>query len=240
LRRGESALITSNDQSRIDLDNVSLLIVGRSSHPFTQFLADIVTSDFDADKLDYLLRDASAAGLPLKYDLERYLSTVRVETDHIPDDEKRLQELYNVLGASVERKPADPKISEFEYYEMLVLRLPKQAMSTIEQIVICKFMLYSYIYHHRKVRAAEGLLARLLRRAVISWRADGLDDSDLISKFLDLSDPSLYTPEFTSHKDTVIRDYCHRVNTRLLPREVVGFVPNMSVRDRARRLKRLY
>ena len=60
----------------IDFDNVSLLIVGRSKHPFFQFMADIISSDLDADKLDYLLRDAAAAGLPLRYDLERYLYLV--------------------------------------------------------------------------------------------------------------------------------------------------------------------
>jgi HD superfamily phosphohydrolase len=47
--------------------------VGRSKHPLLQFLGDIISGGFDADKLDYLLRDASAAGLPLRYDLERYL-----------------------------------------------------------------------------------------------------------------------------------------------------------------------
>jgi HD superfamily phosphohydrolase len=52
----------------IDLKNVALIIVGRSSHPFLQFLGDIVSSAFDADKLDYLLRDAKNAGLPLRYD----------------------------------------------------------------------------------------------------------------------------------------------------------------------------
>ncbi|MBS0537091.1 MAG: HD domain-containing protein, partial [Proteobacteria bacterium] len=55
----------------LDLENVSLLIVGRSRHPYLQFAADIISSDLDADKLDYLLRDATAAGLPLRYDLER-------------------------------------------------------------------------------------------------------------------------------------------------------------------------
>ncbi len=37
----------------IDLRNVALIIVGRSAHPYLQFLGDIVSSGFDADKLDY-------------------------------------------------------------------------------------------------------------------------------------------------------------------------------------------
>ena len=39
-----------------------MLIIGRSHHPYMQFLGDIISSGFDADKLDYLLRDAIAAG----------------------------------------------------------------------------------------------------------------------------------------------------------------------------------
>ena len=219
-------LIGEQSEIDIDLDNVSLLIIGRSCHPYTQFLGDIISSDFDADKLDYLLRDAASAGLPLRYDLERYLSTVRIAKDYISDDERDLENLYAAIGVKATRKAADTS-SPFDHYDSYVLRLPKQAMSTIEQIVICKFMLFSYIYHHGKVRAAEGLLARLLRRAVEGWREEGGDDEGLICKFMDLVDPSLHCTYFASHKDKCVSNYCHRVLTRLLPREVLGFVPNM-------------
>ena len=58
----------------VDFDHISLMIIGRAWHPYLQFLGDIVSSAFDADKLDYLLRDATAAGLPLRYDLDRVLT----------------------------------------------------------------------------------------------------------------------------------------------------------------------
>ena len=54
----------------VNFDHISLMIIGRAWHPYLQFLGDIVSSAFDADKLDYLLRDATAAGLPLRYDLD--------------------------------------------------------------------------------------------------------------------------------------------------------------------------
>jgi HD superfamily phosphohydrolase len=208
---------------KVDIDSVSLMIVGRARHPYLQFLADIVSSDFDADKLDYLLRDAAAAGLPLRYDLDRYLSTVRVEPSYIADDEHSLEKLYNHLGVSVQRKEPNSKI-EFEHYDSFQLRLPKQAMSTIEQIVICKFMLFSYIYHHKKVRAAEGMLARTLRRWVDGLRRRGATDENLLCKFIALTDASLHSADF---KDLEIRRYCTRISNRILPHEVLGFVPNM-------------
>lgn len=137
----------------IDLENVSLLIVGRSKHPFLQFAADLISSDLDADKLDYLLRDATSAGLPLRYDLERYLYTVNIVEDQLQDDDSHLDRLYKEVGTVTERKAPQDQ-GGYPYYATYRLRLPLQAMNTVEQIIICKFMLYSYIYHHQKVRAA--------------------------------------------------------------------------------------
>lgn len=217
-----------------DPDNVSLLIIGRSKHPYLQFIADIVSSDLDADKLDYLLRDSTFAGLPLRYDLERYLYTVDISDESQPDDEGYLEKLYKALNTDVKRNmsPKEP----FPYYDTHRLRLPRQAMSTVEQIVICKFMLYSYIYHHQKVRAAEGLLARTLRKAMEQWRKAGGDDLSILHKFLDLADPSLFTGEFLSSQGEHIAYYCRRINQRLLPREVFGFVSSMFSHEKGEML----
>ena len=157
----------------IDLKNVALIIVGRSAHPFLQFLGDIVSSAFDADKLDYLLRDAQNAGLPLRYDLDRYLYDVQVSKEILSDGNGELEKLYDRVGApALSRKPASPQMP-YPYYETYRLRLSRRAMNVIEQIIICKMMLFSYIYHHTKVRASDGLLKRLLRRRLQSWQADG-------------------------------------------------------------------
>jgi len=232
LARAKDHLIDAKarqSSEQVDLDNISLLIIGRSRHPYLQFVADIISSDLDADKLDYLLRDASFAGLPLRYDIDRYLYTVGVAEDILLDGEGYLERLYRAVGA-VDGIPTKHKASEntrFPYYETYRLRLPRQAMSTIEQIVICKFMLYSYIYHHAKVRAAEGLLARMLIRAAGHWRLSGAKDTDILEKFLDMTDSALDGTEFRECKDKAVVYYCNRIRTRLLPREVFGFVSSM-------------
>src|SRR5579872_1268641 len=222
------------DEEDPDIDDISLLIIGRSKHPYLQFAADIISSDLDADKLDYLLRDSAFAGLPLRYDLERYLYTVGISDEIQPDDEGYLAKLYEALKVEVKRNTSSK--FPFPYYDTHRLRLPRQAMSTIEQIVICKFMLYSYIYHHQKVRAAEGLLARMLRKMVQRWKAAGRDDIWILHRFLDLTDSSLHTPEFLECEDEEVAYYCRRINQRLLPREVFGFVSSMFSHEKGEML----
>src|SRR5262249_24367170 len=174
----------------IDLDHVSLLIVGRAWHPYLQFLGDIVSSGFDADKLDYLLRDAAAAGLPLRYDLERYLATVHLPQAKLNDGKGKLDKLYKRVGTKgLVREPKGD--GRFPYFQSYRLKLPKRSMNTIEQVTICKLMLYSYIYHHPKVRSGEGFFERLLSRAVENWSGAGKKDPEILALFMDFDDSAL-------------------------------------------------
>lgn len=202
---------------KIDFANVALLIVGRSTHPFLQFLGDIVSSGFDADKLDYLLRDATAAGLPLRYDIDRYLYSVRLVPECLADAEGELQRLYESIGTTnLRRDPGDE--GRMLSYQTYRLRLPKEAMSAIEQIVICKLMLFSYIYHHSKVRAAEGMLEKTLGRLVEAWRREGKTDDEILDRFLRMTDCALRCA--TDLSVPGVEESLYRIRNRLLPREV--------------------
>ncbi len=216
----------------VNLVRVALFLVGRSDHPFFQFIADIVSSGFDSDKLDYLLRDAANAGLPLRYDLERYLYSIRIEKETLADGEDRLEALYNAAGHSVSRSPKNSSNS-FPFYDTYRLRLPKEGMNAIEQIVICKLMLFSYIYHHPKVRAAEGLLKRALERKVDMWQRHGTSDDDIVTFFLGMSDAAIGGDLAAEPTDAVLQQYLYRIRNRVLPREVYGI--NGSVPSHAER-----
>lgn len=211
----------ANDYSGdISFVNIALIIIGRAEHPFLQFLGDIVSSGFDADKLDYLLRDAKAAGLPLTYDIDRYLYDVRVTREALSDGNGALNRLYTKVGATIERRPPAGGI-EYPHYQTYRLRLSHRAMNVIEQIIICKMMLFSYIYHHGKVRAAEGMLARLLERCVALWRQAGESDEVVFRRFMSMSDASL-RGELTALPDDTVQTYSYRIVNRLLAREVYG------------------
>ena len=209
-----------DDQVEIDMANVALIIVGRSKHPYLQFLGDIISSGFDADKLDYLLRDATAAGLPLRYDFERYLYAAQLERCVLADGEGELERLYATVGTKNTVRHDAGQGQPFPHYETYRLRLPAKAMNTIEQMVICKLMLFSYIYHHPKVRAAEGTLVRLLNYLVAKWRNAGESDGNILHRFLDMTDSTLQNEVFLGSDDPHVRDTSYRLINRLLPREV--------------------
>jgi HD superfamily phosphohydrolase len=206
-----------------DMDNVSLLIVGTSKHPLLQFVGDIISSGFDADKLDYLLRDAAAAGLPLRYDLERYLATVYVQESKLNDGKDNLDRLYKRVGAKdlVREEKGDGR---FPYFHSYRLKLPKRSMNTIEQVTICKLMLYSYIYHHPKVRAAEGFFERLLSRAVQNWKNAGKQDLEILALFMDFDDAALHGYKFLRSSDAEMARSSYRLLSRLIPRAVYEIV----------------
>lgn len=226
----------------LDMENVSLLILGRSRHPWQHFMGDIISSGFDADKLDYLLRDAVSTGLPLRYDLERYLSTVSLPKLKLYDDPTgKLEKLY--LNANPRPAKHDPDQNEKQpYFISYRLRLPKRSMNTIEQITICKLMLTSYIYQHQKVRAAEGLFERLLLRVLREWQEPegfnttsgkgksarkkvGKKDEEIVPLFLDLDDTSLHGDKFLGSDNTEIKETSYRLVNRLLPRVVYEISP---------------
>ena len=211
---------TFSDEYKEDIDmlNVALLIVGRSRHPYLQFLGDIISSGFDADKLDYLYRDAVTAGLPLRYDLDRYLYSVRIGKGELADGDNQLEKFYETVNKKkIDRNSPTEGIP---YYETYRLRLPRQAMNTIEQIVICKMMLFSYIYHHKKVRAAEGLLIKILKQKLAQWENEEQSDEQKLEHFLDLTDSGLTSLNYFGKNDDLVKDYVYRLLNRLLPREV--------------------
>ncbi len=238
VERGRRKVMDSTGEDEyvdeVDFDHVSLMIIGRTWHPFLQFLGDIVSSAFDADKLDYLLRDAVAAGLPLRYDLDRYLHAVRLNRSELADGEEKLRRLYDAVGEGKAERREASNGRGYSCYEAYRLRLPASALNVIEQIVICKMMLFSYLYHHTKVRATEGLFERMLERVQRKWMKDGrLSELAILRRYMELSDSSLRGCFLQSSDHAVKRD-AYRIVNRLAPREVMRINSSMATHgDRA-------
>jgi len=63
----------------LDLDVIAKLILGKHDDPDRWFLANIISSAYDADKLDYIARDSYYCGLALTVDVPRFMSMISTE-----------------------------------------------------------------------------------------------------------------------------------------------------------------
>jgi len=72
--------------AKLDLKTISQLILGKHDDPDRYFLANIISSSYDCDKLDYIARDSYYCGLALTVDLPRFYSMI--STERHPKDPK--------------------------------------------------------------------------------------------------------------------------------------------------------
>ena len=102
-----------------------------------QVLRDLVSSQLDADRLDYILRDGLATGVKIGvYDFERIqtmLDTYRGESE---DGTERTRLAVNY-----------------------------RAREAVEGYLMARFHMFKQVYLHKAVRAAEKMLEAVLRRA---------------------------------------------------------------------------
>ncbi len=138
----EKNIVSHTDFTPEDLEDIANNIIGYRKDPRHKFLADIINGPMDADKLDYLVRDAYFAGPTVVYDLDRFLHTV----DAI-------------------EYPRDPSLPG-EDRKVVRLSVPIQGVTALEQIIISKLMLFSYLYHHHKIRCVEGMYHEVLMRQI--------------------------------------------------------------------------
>ncbi len=138
-------------------------------------LLDIVSSQLDADRLDYILRDGLATGVKIGvYDFERILTML---------------ETYEGTNSQqgVSRR----------------LAVSYRAREAVEGYLLARFHMFKQVYLHKAVRAAEKMLEAVLRRAgelASAGHAFEADPSPRLRKLL--AGDRLTTEEFVSLDDT--------------------------------------
>jgi HD superfamily phosphohydrolase len=117
-----------------DIDKAADSIIANFSNiqKNNHYEIQVINGPFDADKLDYIFRDAHYSGIPVGLDLDR-------------------------LWASC-------KVSETESGEH-VLTLHQASVAPLEQILFSKINLFSIVYQHPKVRAAEKMFQAVVEEA---------------------------------------------------------------------------
>ena len=138
-----------------DIDNwietIARFIIGLPDKNDTKtlFLAQIINSGLDIDKIDYMTREAYFTGIKLSIDIERIFDKMKIYCLKI----SLLPKYYNQLKK--EYKESD------EFY---ILGLDKGGQFAFEEFCISRVSLYEKIYLHQKVRAAESQLKNYLEK----------------------------------------------------------------------------
>lgn len=101
------------------------------------WVKDIISSQFDADRIDYLLRDAYMCGVRYsKFDSEWIFNNMQIE-----------------------------KIPTLDGQEGIVINAQKGVYS-LESFIISRFHMYEQVYFHKTTRGVESLTRNLLKRVV--------------------------------------------------------------------------
>jgi HD superfamily phosphohydrolase len=142
-------------------------------------LKDIVSSQLDADRLDYILRDGQSTGVKIGvYDFER---------------------IHTML--EVYRGPETTGMRDTR------LAVTYRAREAVEGYLLARFHMFKQVYLHRAVRAAEKMLESALRRASELRKNDYQFDYPVVEplgellagdrlesqQFLDLDDTDIWT-----------------------------------------------
>lgn len=104
-------------------------------------LHELITGPYDADKLDYLARDAYFCGVPQLVDVNRLVQKIRV----VPVDAESLPD-----GIA---KRVDAKAGR--HYLTCV---DASGARTIDELALARALLFDKVYRHQKVRAAEAMV----------------------------------------------------------------------------------
>lgn len=148
----------------LDLDNVARLIIHAPSNELT-FMGDIISGPFDADKLDYLVRDCYFCGIRADVDVERiFVSADLLDRKRFPSSNPSWAKRYLIMKSG--------------------------GVSILEQVTFNKMLLFPAVYHHHKIRAIECMVRGIFE---IIWEdPERITDRRLrfenISDFFQLTD----------------------------------------------------
>lgn len=120
------------------------------------FISSIISGDLDADKIDYVARDAYFSGVPISADVERLVS----------------QLIAAPISKSTELENGTVDFKHLGNKTQFILSLRRAGISAFELFVMTRSYLFERIYSHQKIRAAERALENTLRGFLVTIRGD--------------------------------------------------------------------
>lgn len=125
---------------------VSRMIIGKSVDNQLPIVHELISGPFDADKLDYIPRDALMCGVPAVTDVVRLIQKVRavsVNSNDLPEE-------------------MTPYIRE-EARGHVVIGVARSGASALDEVSLSRALMFNKIYRHQKVRAVESMVSAVLQ-----------------------------------------------------------------------------
>jgi len=130
-------------------ERIIACIIGGVAGPGVTHLSTVISGQVDADRLDFLQRDAHHSGLEIGFDTERLLSKL---------------EILQIRDSNLESADAAmrERIAAAKNNVVHQVGIAASGYGSFEQMLIGRTFLYDRLYHHHKVRAAEAMAQRML------------------------------------------------------------------------------
>ena len=130
-------------------NKIAALILGHAPEPNLLGLANLISgSAIDADKIDYINRDATACGIAVGIDVSRLF----MRSSFLTVSQAELQKLRSLPDA-----PVEPEV---------IFVVNASGIDSIEEIGQARTMLYHRVYLHQTTRNVERLLGKALQTCV--------------------------------------------------------------------------
>ena len=177
-------------------------------------IISIISSQVDADRLDYLLRDAYFTGAPYgEIDVERILRTMRVVNNKI---------VYKVSGMHAIE---DYLMSRYQMYWQVYLHSTGRSFDLVIQNMLRRVreLIFSGYEFKRPLEALKDLF---------------LEEEPSVETYLKFDDSTIsyYASLFTDEEDEILRDFADRfINRRLL--KEVHYTPNDETNEKLKQVK---
>ncbi len=157
-------------------------------------LSQLISSQLDADRLDYLMRDSFFTGVQYgKIDIQRIANTLEIWTKNRPRHHK---------GTII---------------------ISRKGIEAIEDYVLGRYLMYRGVYFHKVTRGMEGILVNIFKRVTQSRAAlkdlqkiIRIDKKVTPELLLSLDDYVCYSlfHKWSNSKDRVLQDLCKRIINR--------------------------
>ncbi|GAA5665791.1 hypothetical protein Brsp07_04297 [Brucella sp. NBRC 14130] len=151
------------------VDKIAKCILGQSISEEIPLLHELISGPFDADKLDYMMRDASMAGIPGIIDISRLIQKITVKRVHPIELPSRLASNINAKIPHV-----------------YLIGFPWSGLSVVDELLLTKMILFSKLYQHPKVVAIEAMI-----RAIVDSLARIVNHKQLITFVYEILDDEL-------------------------------------------------